>query len=123
MTKSKTSNFTKLPTELVLIIFQEFDISTLLNVCNVCKHFQQIGTEVLSKKFKEPEIGLVLTFEQGHRWRFNVTFEFSKFNEQSGKFIFKPKSKRPMRFIYSSMVGSPVLSKVSFTGVSSIVIR
>src|SRR5947208_2638421 len=98
MTKSKRENFNvsfstaslhKLPTEVLLITFQEFDVPTLLNVCNVCKLFQQVGTKVLSKKFKELKIGLMLTFEQEHRWRFNVPLGFSKFNEKSGKFIFK----------------------------------
>jgi hypothetical protein len=120
MIKSKSSNFNKVPTEILLIIFQDFDIQTLLNVCNVCKRFQQIGTEILSKKFKEPKIGLMLTFEQEHKWRFNVTLEFSKFNAQTGTFIFKPKSKVPLRFVHSTMVKSPVLSKVIFTGVSEI---
>src|SRR3954454_11201968 len=85
------------PAELLFITFQDFDIPTLLNVCNVCKRFQQIGTEVLSKKFKEQTIGLTLTFEQEYKYRFNVPFEFTKFNEQSGNFIFKAKSKQPIR--------------------------
>ena len=66
------------PTELLLIIFHEFDIPTLLNVCNACKRFQQIGTEVLSKKFKEQAIGLTLTFGQEHKTRFIVQLEFNK---------------------------------------------
>ncbi|RIA98417.1 hypothetical protein C1645_870672 [Glomus cerebriforme] len=106
------------PTELLLLTFNEFDIPTLLNICNVCKRFQQIGSKVLSKKFKEPKIGLLLTFEQEHKWRFNIPFEFSKFNEQNGKFIFKPQTKQVMRFIHSSMIRSPVLSKISIMGLN-----
>ena len=120
MIKSKISRLSILPTELLLIIFQEFDIQTLFNVCNVCRRFQQIGTEILSKKFKDLKIGLMLTFEQEHKWRFNVPFEFNKCNEQSGKFIFKSKSKQALRFIHSSVVRSPVLSKISFMGISEI---
>src|ERR1041384_2675558 len=81
----------KFPAELLFMTFQDFDIPTLLNVCNVCKRFQQVGTEVLSRKFKEATIGLMLTFEQEYKYRFNVPFEF-KFNE-NGNFIFKAKSK------------------------------
>jgi len=99
--------------------FHNFDIPTLLDLCNVCKLFQQIATEVLSKKFQEPKIGLMLTFEQEHKWKFNIPFEFGKFNEQSGNFIFEPiKSRQSMRFIHSSMVRSPVLSKVTITGIN-----
>ncbi|CAI2185176.1 14898_t:CDS:1 [Funneliformis geosporum] len=106
------------PTELLLITFQNLDIPTLLKICNVCKRFLQIGTMVLSKKFKDPNIGLMLTFEQEHKWRFNVQFEFSKFNEQNGNFIFKPiKLQSTMRFIHSSVVRNPVLSKVAITGI------
>src|SRR4051795_2349902 len=94
------------PAELLFITFQDFDIPTLLNVCNVCKRFQQIGTEILSKKFKEQSIGLTLTFDQEHKTRFIVQLEFNKFNKQNGKFIFKPKSRHPIRFIQSPMIRS-----------------
>src|SRR5581483_5630241 len=119
MVKSKISklpikySLQNLPTELLLIIFKEFDIPTLLNVCNVCELFQQIGAEVLSEKFQDPEIELMLTFEQEHKWKYNVPFRLSKFNRKNGKFIFKPRSRQQMRFIQSPMVRSPVLSKIS----------
>ncbi|CAG8487122.1 8543_t:CDS:1 [Funneliformis mosseae] len=110
------------PTELLLITFQNLDIPTLLKICNVCKRFLQIGTMVLSKKFKDPSIRLMLTFEQEHRWRFNVPFEFSKFNEQNGNFIFKPIKSRQqqstMRFIHSSVVRNPALCKVAINGIN-----
>src|ERR1051325_2125073 len=121
---NSTISLRKFPTELLLVMFWDFDIPTLLNVCNVCKRFQEIGVEVLSKKFKEPGIGLRLTFGQG-RGKFHVLFKFDEFNEQSGKFIFKlviplenQPSIIPMRFVHSPVVGSPVLSRVSIEGVS-----
>src|SRR5579883_3401944 len=92
------------PVELLSLIFKELDIPTLLKVSNVCKRFQQISSKTLFNKFNEPNVGIMLTFEQEYKWKFYVQFEISKFNEQTGKFIFKPRSKQPMRFISSPMI-------------------
>ncbi|CAG8619765.1 17744_t:CDS:2 [Rhizophagus irregularis] len=124
MVKSKRSKFPisgsissldEFPVELLLLIFKELDIPTLLKVCNVCKRFQQISSKMLFNKFKEPNVGILLTFEQEYKWKSYIHFEISKYNEQTGKFIFKPRSKQPMRFINSPMVRNPILSKISIS--------
>ncbi|RGB24917.1 hypothetical protein C1646_725035 [Rhizophagus diaphanus] len=128
MVKSKRSKFPisgsissldEFPVELLLLIFKELDIPTLLKVCNVCKRFQQISSKMLFNKFKEPNVGILLTFEQEYKWKSYIHFEISKYNEQTGKFIFKPKSKQPMRFINSPMVRNPILSKISISGLNN----
>lgn len=125
MVKSKRSKFPisvsvssldEFPVELLLLIFKELDIPTLLKVCNVCKRFQQISSKMLFNKFKEPNVGILLTFEQEYKWKYYVQFEISKYNEQSGKFIFKPRSKQPIRFINSPVIRNPILSKISISG-------
>src|SRR5581483_10086002 len=106
------------PTELLFIIFQELDIPTLLKVCNTCKRFQRIATEILSKKFNEPGVELRMTLEQEYKIMYNIPFTFSKFNRKNGKFIFKPKSMDSMeylRFVHSPIVKSPDLSKIFIT--------
>src|ERR1044071_9917136 len=102
------------PLEILLMTFQTLDIPTLLDLCNVCKRFLQIGTDVLSGKFRDPKIGLTLTFEQEHKYMRDVAFKFCSIDKRNGNFIFKPIPAilQPIRFIHSSVVRRPVLSKV-----------
>jgi hypothetical protein len=128
MVKSKRSKFPILfsltsldefPVELLSLIFNELDIPTLLKVCNVCKRFQQISSKILFNKFKEPNVGISLSFEQEYKWKSCIQFEIIKYDELSGNFIFKPRSKQPMKFINSPVVRNPILSKISITGLNN----
>ncbi|CAG8539403.1 10868_t:CDS:1 [Funneliformis mosseae] len=105
-------------TEILLIIFVETDISTLLSLSNTCKNFRRIAAVCLADKFKEQNVGLNLTFEQEHKWRSNLTMKFDHVNEENGNFVFKPKEV-DTRLIYyhSAIIKNPNICRISLNNV------
>ncbi|RIA85563.1 hypothetical protein C1645_781649 [Glomus cerebriforme] len=103
------------PDEILLIIFSEADIPTLLSLSNVCKKFNRLANICLVDKFKEQNIGLILNFGQEHKLRSNVTMEFHHVNEENGNCVFQPKEVEniQLKFFQSPMVKCPKLYKIS----------
>ncbi|CAH1766750.1 21793_t:CDS:1 [Entrophospora sp. SA101] len=107
-----------LPNELLLIIFSNLDMETLINLCSVCQKFKILAEIALEKKFEERKIGLTLYFEQEQRWKFNVNFIFDCVNQQNGNFVFKPiankKTSQDVTFYHSTVLRKPTLWKVAY---------
>ncbi|CAJ0905820.1 7861_t:CDS:2 [Entrophospora sp. SA101] len=130
------SSLSIFPNEILSLIFLNLDIGDLLMVCSVSKRFKDIGTLCFVKRLKAKSpatfnkngnncIGLLLSFEQEHRLRYNLEFEFESYDELSGNFKFKPKptpsnNKKTIRFIQSSMVKNPSLYRVVLFGCSKL---
>ncbi|KAF0501943.1 hypothetical protein F8M41_019870 [Gigaspora margarita] len=113
------SSLLTFPDELLLLLFESLDISTILSLSDVCNRFLSIGQVSLAKKFKDSNLGLLLVFDQEHRRRCNVEFAFEQFELETGRFIFIPKKSNVIRFIHSRMILSPKLRKVLFTGIDN----
>jgi hypothetical protein len=102
------------PDEILLMIFLETDISTLLLLSNVCKKFKRLANVCLVDKFKEQNVSLNLTFGQEHKLRSNVTMEFHHVNENNGNFVFQPKEENfQLKYYNSPLLKSPKIYKVS----------
>ncbi|CAG8683066.1 6616_t:CDS:1 [Dentiscutata erythropus] len=112
-----TSSLLTFPNELLLLLFESLDISTILSLSDVCNRFLSIGQVCLAKKLKDLNLGLSLIFDQEYRQIYNVEFAFEQFELESGRFIFIPKKSEVLRFTHSRMIMSPKLRKVIFTGI------
>src|SRR5687767_7355082 len=89
--------------EILLMIFSETDITTLLSLSSTCKNFRRIANVCLSEKFKEQNVGLNLKFEQEHKWRRTILMKFDHVNEKNGNFVFRPKEEvLPLKFYHST---------------------
>ncbi|RIB24727.1 hypothetical protein C2G38_622529 [Gigaspora rosea] len=113
------SSLLTFPDELLLLIFEILDISTILSLSDVCNRFLSISQVSLAKKFKDSNIGPLLVFDQENRRRCNIEFTFEQFELETGRFIFIPKKSNVIRFIHSRMILSPKLRKVLFTGIDN----
>ncbi|CAB5314720.1 unnamed protein product [Rhizophagus irregularis] len=102
------------PDEILLMIFSEADISTLLSLSNVCKKFRRLSNVCLADEFKEENVGLNLTFGQEHKLRSNVKMEFHHVDETNGNFVFQPKEEDvQLKYYHSPMLKSPKIYKVA----------
>ncbi|CAB4484147.1 hypothetical protein RhiirA5_421829 [Rhizophagus irregularis] len=108
------SSLQTFPDEILLMIFSEADIPTLLSLSNVCKKFRRLSNVCLADKFKEENVGLNLTFGQEHKLRSNVKMEFHHVDETNGNFVFQPKEEDiQLKYYHSPMLKSPKIYKVA----------
>ncbi|GBB90195.1 hypothetical protein RclHR1_17080004 [Rhizophagus clarus] len=106
------------PGEILLMIFSEADIQTLLSLSNVCKKFKRLANVCLVDKFKEQNVSLSLTFGQEHKLRSNVTMVFHHVNENNGNFVFQLKEEDiQLKYYHSPMLKSPKIYKISLNNV------
>ncbi|CAG8449306.1 3483_t:CDS:1 [Ambispora gerdemannii] len=116
MTSFPTTTLNSFPNEILLLIFQDLDLISLLSVCNVSKRFHQMATVALEMRFAEPNLRLNLGFDQEHKWRFNVDFKFSHVNTQTGNLVFKPaKQQTSLRLFHSPLLRNPTINKISLS--------
>ncbi|CAI2200841.1 1060_t:CDS:1, partial [Funneliformis geosporum] len=106
-------------TEILLIIFAETDITTLLSLSSTCKNFRRLASVCLADKFKEQNVGVNLTFEQEHKWRSNITMKFNHVNEENGNFVFQPKIDTRITYYHSAIIKNPNICKISLNNVKS----
>ncbi len=114
------SPFDAFSNEVLLMIFSEMDISTLLSLSSTCKDFRRLANICLSKIFKEQNVGLTLKFDQEHKWRSDLLMEFDHVNEKNGNFIFRPKEENSLlRFYHSALLKKPNIYKISLNNVTT----
>ncbi|CAG8558540.1 10433_t:CDS:1 [Acaulospora colombiana] len=101
-----------LPNEILYIIFEEFDVPSLISLSNVCNLFKEIARIYLAIAFKNENLSLLLGFEQEHKWYFNVDFVFDGICKKNGNFVFKPRQETPLKFFNSSVLNNPTLWRV-----------
>ncbi|CAG8649301.1 12405_t:CDS:1, partial [Dentiscutata heterogama] len=118
-TSHESTSLLTFPNELLLLLFESLDISTILSLSDVCNRFLSIGQVCLAKKLKDLNLGLSLIFDQEYRQIHNVEFALEQFELESGRFIFTPKKSKVIRFIHSRMTMSPKLRRVIFTGIDN----
>lgn len=112
-----SSSFSSLqifPDEILLMIFLEADIPTLLSLSNVCKKFRRLSNVYLADKFKEETVGLNLIFGQEHKLRSKIKMEFHHVDKTNGNFVFQPKEEDiKLKYYHSPVLKNPKIYKVT----------